>query len=127
MASEALASFSLMYRETAIAAAIAFLQGTDFADTLSTLKYTSSIVSVGFAAEEAIPLGEVSSLGWFAAKNLDTTNYVEIRHATGASNDIVKLLPNNGGCMFHWGSDVTAPYWIADTAAVRVQFLLIST
>jgi len=81
-------------------------------------------VSVG-TAEEVIPLGEVTAAGaLIAVENLDDTNYIEIRDATGAANDVVRLNAREGA-VFRFGSDVTAPYWIANTAAVRVWYMLI--
>ncbi len=88
-------------------------------------KVSSGLISVG-TSEEAIPLGEVTAaLAHIVVENLDTTNYVEIRHATGASNDTV-YIPAGGVVAYWFGSDVTAPYWIANTAAVKVQFRIVS-
>lgn len=76
-------------------------------------------------SEEAIPLGEVTAAGaLLIVKNMDDTNYVEIRDATGSSNDVVKL-PAGEMAMFRFGSDVTAPYWIANTGACLVEYTLI--
>lgn len=84
---------------------------------------TGLIVSVG-TSEEAIPLGEVTAAGaMMVGENLDDTNYIEIRDATGASNDIIKVGPREP-FLFRFGSDVTAPYWIANTAACLVYYNL---
>jgi hypothetical protein len=77
-------------------------------------------------AEEAMKLGELSALGWCIFINRDDTNYVEIRSGTGASNDIIKV-PAGGVALFHWGSDVSAPYVIAPTAACQCEYLILST
>ena len=95
----------------------------DFIGNVSTKKYIKGKVSVG-TSEEAIPLGEVASLGWAVFKNLDGTNYVEIRKGTGG-DDIVKL-PPGGVALFYFGSDVTAPYWIANTAACQCEFFIVN-
>lgn len=93
--------------------------------TLSGDVLISAIVSVG-TSEEAIPLAEVSgSLGYMVVENLDDTNYIEIRMGTGASLDIIKVRPRKFA-IFEWGSDVSAPYWIANTAACRVKYWLFS-
>lgn len=89
-------------------------------------RYTSGIVSVGFASEEAIFLGEVSSPGWFFAQNLDETNFVKVLTGTGGVA-FAKLRPRTTSqvghfCLLPFGPGVTAPYWQADTAAVRVQY-----
>jgi hypothetical protein len=76
--------------------------------------------------EEALKLGELTALGWCLFLNRDDTNYVEIRSATGAANDIIKV-PAGGGALFHFGSDVSAPFAIANTAACQTEYLILST
>lgn len=94
---------------------------TDHQENISSKKFIHGKVSVG-TSEEAFSLGEVTTAGGFyVIKNLDYTNYVEARSASGAGNDIGKILP--GGIMVgRWGSDVSAPYVIADTAACQVEY-----
>ena len=83
----------------------------------------ANIQSIG-TSEEALALGEVSgSLGWAYFENLDDTNYVEIRSATGASNDIIRV-DARAAVLFRFGSDVTAPYAIANTAAVLLDYVI---
>ena len=80
-----------------------------------------NIVSVG-TSEEVIPLGEVTAAAaMIVGKNLDDTNYIEIRDASGASNDVVQVKAGESFC-FRFGSDVTTPYWIANTAACLVEY-----
>lgn len=77
--------------------------------------------SIG-TTEEALDLGGLTApLGWFFGINWDTSNYLEVRSGTGASNDIVRVDPLCP-CLFRWGSDVTAPYAIANTAAVQFEY-----
>lgn len=92
----------------------------------TTGKFQKHVQSIG-TSEEAIDLGEVSSLGYIIAINLDNTNYVEIRLGTGASNDCIKLPAKGGVALFHAGSDMSAPYAIANTAACLVAFLILNT
>lgn len=73
--------------------------------------------------EEAIDLGGLATLGWAVFKNLSATNYVELRSATGAGNDIIKL-PALGFAIFYFGSDVTAPFAIANTASCQLEYLI---
>jgi hypothetical protein len=87
------------------------------------VKYQKHVQNIG-TSEEAIDLGEVTSLGYCLAINLDNTNYVELRSATGAGNDIIKLPAKGGLALFHWGSDVSAPFAVANTAACNVAFLI---
>lgn len=85
-------------------------------------RYVKARQTIG-TSEEALGLGDLAgaTLGVFVVKNLSLTNYVEIRSGTGAGNDIVKLLP--GECWaWRWGSDVTAPYAIANTNPVLIEF-----
>jgi hypothetical protein len=88
---------------------------------VSTKRYVHAKVSVG-TSEEAIDLGDLSApLGWAMFVNRDSTNYVELRLGTGASNDMVRV---NAGefALFRFGSDVSAPYLIAPTAACQVEY-----
>lgn len=97
----------------------------DFVASIATKKFVHAKVSVG-TSEEAIPLGEVVSLGWAMFKNWDATNYVEVRAATGAANDIIKIPPLGSAGPFHFGSDVTAPFWVANTGACLCEYAIFS-
>jgi hypothetical protein len=121
-----------MSREFTINASISFLSSelTDpivaqivnlIADISSGGKSTCDIISVAIA-ETAIPLGQVTSPGWFFAKNLDSTNFLHIRVGT-AGSAFCKLKPGEV-CLLRLGANVTAPYAIADTAACRLQYYL---
>lgn len=99
-----------------------FVQGLGI--TVSGNPRLLNVQSIGIS-EEAIALGEVSSLGVMYAKNLDGTNYLEIRSGTGASNDVIKLKPGEAW-VWRWGSDVTAPYAIANTATCLLEYALFS-
>jgi hypothetical protein len=87
-------------------------------------KYTKHVQSIG-TAEEAIDLGEISSVGWILAVNRDNTNFVSLRVGTGLTNAI-RLDPKGGFALFRAGSGMTAPFAIADTAACRVEFFHIA-
>lgn len=73
-------------------------------------------------SEEALQLGELSgaTLGYAVFINRDATNFVELRVSTG-STKFVKVKPGEVS-MFRFGSGVTAPFAIADTAAVSLEF-----
>lgn len=71
----------------------------------------------------AFPLGQISSLGWCWFYNLDTTNYFEVMNGA-AGTDRMRFYPG-------WGTWVPlmptwVPYGIANTAAVQVEYALIS-
>jgi len=74
---------------------------------------------VGFAAEEAILLGDCTTGGYWYVQNMDATNFVSLRAATGAA-DMIKLLAGEWAV---FRCPATAPYAIADTAAVKVRFM----
>lgn len=78
--------------------------------------------SIG-TTEEALDLGAVPTGGWFIAINRDATNFVEIRQGTGTT-DLIRL---NAGepCCFRMSGDTTAPFAIANTAAVELEYMLI--
>lgn len=93
-------------------------QGIDVAG----LRFVHNIQQIG-TSEEALKLGELATLGVTWMRNLDTTNFLEVRSGTGASNDFYKFLPGEAWC-WRWGSDVTAPYAIADTAACYLEYVI---
>lgn len=73
-------------------------------------------------SEVAIPLGSVTTLGWCAFRNLDPTNFIEIRVGTGGTK-ILKLKPGEQQ-VFRFGSGVTAPYAIADTGTCDMEYMI---
>jgi hypothetical protein len=78
--------------------------------------------NVGFAAEEALLLGDVAAGGYLIAKNRDATNYVEIRPNTGVA-DLVRLKPGDF-CIFRLADDAV-PYVQANTAAVELEYIVV--
>lgn len=79
--------------------------------------------SVGTAAE-ALDLGEVTAGGYCLAINRDPTNFVEIR-PTSTAVDTIRLKAGELAC-FRLSADATAPNAIADTAAVQLEYWLLS-
>ncbi len=75
-------------------------------------------------SEVAIDLGGVTAGGYMFARNLDSTNYVEIRSGTSAT-DVIRLKAGEVA-LFRLSADSTAPFAIADTAAVDLEYLLLS-
>lgn len=99
------------------------LQVTDKQVTLTTVKYTQLRQSIGIT-EEALVLGEVTSLGWIMVINRDLSNFVNLKVATSGAI-FAKLFPGEF-CFLRLGSGAQAPFLIADTAPCVVEFLLIS-
>ena len=118
MANELTLSGSITFNDTDEMASVSALNVS-----MTGTRFIHMRKSINYAAEEALDLGELSgsSLGWFYAKNLDSTNYLEIRSGTGASNDVIKLKAGEF-CLFRWGSDVTAPYALANTASCLLEY-----
>lgn len=97
----------------------------DLKPNVSTKKFVHAKQNIGIT-EEAIGLGEVTSLGWAFFKNLDSTNFLSIKTGTGGTI-IMKLLAGESAGPFRFGSGITAPFAIADTAACQMEYLIVST
>jgi len=123
MANEIVVSGTLRYEDATGAE-----DNLDFADLSATLLFTRFNKCIHFVGttEEAMKLGEVVTPGWCLIKNLDATNYVEIRTGTGGTK-MLKIAAGKSAGPFYFGSGVTAPYIIADTAEVKVVYLITST
>lgn len=80
--------------------------------------------SIGFAAEEALVLGEVGAGGWLIILNLDAANFVSVRAAAAATPPI--KVPALGIALFMLHPSATAPTVQADTAAVKIKYLLLA-
>lgn len=75
-------------------------------------------------SEEALYVGaDIGTPGYVLMKNLDPTNYVSVRAASGVA-DLIKLSPGEIA-LFRLQS--TAPYVIANTAACRLAYIVIET
>ncbi len=83
-------------------------------------QWMDNVQNVG-TTEEAILMGDVAAGGYCFVQNMDATNFVELRSGTGAT-DFIRLLAGEW-CIFRLSPDATAPFAIADTAAVNVRFL----
>ena len=82
----------------------------------------SHVQNIG-TTQEAITLGDVTPGGYCYIENLDTTNFVSIRQATGAS-DMIRVKAGEMA-LFRLDADATGPFAIADTAACDVLFVLL--
>lgn len=90
--------------------------------TVSGSGFVHNVQAIG-TSEEAINLAGLTIAGGMAfVKNLDDTNFIELRSATGAGNDILKLKAGEAS-IFRWGSDISAPYAIADTAEASLEYI----
>lgn len=100
----------------------------NFVKTITTKRPILMTQSIG-TAEEAIDLGDITpKYGFF--KNRDATNFVSIRAGTGLGNfGRLDADENGDGKTFplivRFGSGMTAPFAIADTAACEIVYVLI--
>lgn len=78
--------------------------------------------SIGFAAEEAVLVGDVAAGGYFLGVNRDPTNFIELRPGSGLA-DMIRLEPGDF-CLFRLTDDATL-YALADTAACDLEYAII--
>lgn len=121
MANELTINASLVYSDT---------EGTKAALSLVdkvvnvTTKLVAGIKQNVGTSEEALKLGDLSSLGFVLLINRDLTNYIELKTATSGTV-IAKMFPGEC-CMFRFGSGITAPFVVANTATCQMDILLIN-
>lgn len=73
-------------------------------------------------SEQAVNITGITTLGYAMFINRDETNFVEIRTGTGATKFI--KLEAGEVALFRFGSGITAPFIIADTAACLVEVII---
>jgi hypothetical protein len=119
-ANEITVTLSLAYLKSNVSTSKTLTAGV-FSQNGSPVKYVQNVQNVG-TSEEALVIGDITTLGWVWFKNLDATNPVSIRQGTGGTN-MVKLMPGECAC-FRFG--VNAPYVIATGSAVELEYLLLA-
>lgn len=95
----------------------------DKLSNITTKVYQKSKQNIGIT-EEAIKLGELATLGYAIFINRDSTNFIELRVAT-AGIKFCKLLPGEAA-MFRFGSGISAPFAIADTAPCQLEYMILA-
>lgn len=122
MANELTLNASLSYDDSEDSEIL--LEIADKLVSVSTKRFIHHKQSIG-TTEEAIVLGEVSgSLGWGLFINRDSSNYISLKTASGGT--IFARLNAGEFAFFRFGSGVTAPYAVADTAACQLEYLIAS-
>jgi len=119
-----------MAKEASIVGNIHFVKGrmdvelgSSFRLTIAGTQYVKYNQNITQASEIALELGTLDSLGYAIIKNLDPTNFFTI--LTGTSGTVfAKVLPL-GFALFHFGSGVTAPFALADTADCEAEILIL--
>ena len=74
-------------------------------------------------SEEALDVGDISTLGWIMFFNQDVTNFVEIRPGSAVA-DFLRIEKREFSGPMRLAQNATL-YAIADTAAVKLEYLLI--
>jgi hypothetical protein len=82
--------------------------------------YVRATQTIGTTAE-ALMTGDMTNCGVLCIKNLDPTNYVNLRAGSGGA-DLVKI---KAGECFPLRLATNTPYAIANTAPVEVEYLLL--
>lgn len=85
------------------------------------VKHYDAVQNIG-TSEEAITLGEAAAGGYMLLENLDATNFIEIRPATGVA-DLIKLLPGDIALFRLTGDSV--PFALANTLACNMRVTII--
>ncbi len=99
-------------------------EGRETLTDCGTLTPMHRLQSIGIT-EEVLDLNAITVAGaLLVGINRDDTNYMEIRPVSGATKDAIKVLPGEPVC-FRFGPTITAPYVIANTAAVLFEYRLI--
>lgn len=119
MANEISLSFELRFAKGAARDGMPFGPATF---TLTGTLHSHKQQVVGTTAE-ALDLGEITAGGFLAIKNLDATNYVQVRGAAGQTP--LARLRAGEGCVFRLDNAATAPTVQANTAAVTIEYLLL--
>jgi hypothetical protein len=99
------------------------LELTNFFANVTTKRFVRLKQNIG-TSEEAIKLGELTTLGWAMFINRDLTNFINIKVATGGAI-FAKLFPGECCGPLRLGSGAQAPFAIADTAACQMDVLII--
>lgn len=92
-----------------------------FVKTLAGTRFMHNVQSVG-TSEEALVLGEIVPGGMFVAKNLDATNPIAIKAASGATPLVT--LPAGTACAFQLHSSASAPFVQATTGACLLEYII---
>ena len=81
-------------------------------------------VTVGNAAEEDMPIGDVSTVGWLFLENIDDTNFVTYGPNVGGLMQDFGRLEAGEAVAFRLEPGITLR-WQANTADVQVKMLLL--
>lgn len=120
-----------MANELSVSVALRFIKGaTDIrfnklnqTFTVSGVDYISATQSIA-TSETALDLGGCAAGGTILIANTDATNYVSGRAATGGTN-MIRLNAGEVALFRFDAAGAAAPYFIANTGAVIIAYLLV--
>lgn len=117
-----------MAQELSIQAALAFIKAgasanKNFPSTyfdVSGAAYIANAIAVG-TSDEALALGDVSTIGWVYMRNLDATNYISV----GSDGTLypIKMKPGEPA-LIRWNA--AAVHVKANTATCQMEYLIIA-
>lgn len=81
------------------------------------------VQSIGFAAHEAVAIGDLGTEGYGIFRNLDNTNFVDLGIDVAAAWKPIMRLKAGEACLFRLSTDVL--YAKADTAAVNLEYTIL--
>lgn len=125
MANELLLTGSLCYSDADEAGVEIPLQITDLFASVATLGYTHLKASVPTGGQ-LIDLGAITAPGYAIFVNRDATNFVTLFRNNTDPTAFAKMLPGEFA-LLRLGPGAQAPYAKADTAAVRLEYLIANT
>jgi hypothetical protein len=88
--------------------------------TITGTRYIRNVQTVGTGAE-ALLLGDLATVGYIIAHNLDATNFVEIGYDDTGFKNMVTL---KAGEYAQFRSSQAAPQARADTASVELEYTI---
>jgi hypothetical protein len=93
-----------------------------FSLTVSGTKYIKNVQNIGFASNELLDVGDLTTPSFMLAINRDATNYVELFAQIGDTVPFAKLKAGEP-CLVRLGC--SAPVAKANTAAINLEYLII--
>lgn len=121
MANELTVSASIRYTKSGVSVNTDDFGASGVQIDVSGSEYLEGIQVVGTTEEAQLVGSDMATPGYVLLKNLDSTNFVKVRAASGGT-DVIKL---KAGEVAMFRLAATGPYMIADTASCRVRYLII--
>jgi hypothetical protein len=122
MANEVTLTASLSVFKSSVMSAAKGVSVTGMTDNMAGSCISDGSILVATSAT-AIPLGSITSCGWCALHNTDSTNYVTLQNG-GGGTPTVYVGP--GKYAFFTLPPTAVPYLLANTAACYVEFFIAS-